>query len=73
MLCWSYEYRTRANISCGLYIFYFIFHCGLYCRAVSITNNLCTKQENPQFIIKSGLKWRMYGSLQNCEINLNML
>ena len=39
-------YRTRAIISRGLYIFYNIFHCGLYCRAVSITDNLCTKQGN---------------------------
>ena len=30
-----YRYRTRAIISRGLYIFYPIFHCGLYCRAVS--------------------------------------
>ena len=34
-------YRTRANISRGLYIFYPIFHCGLYCRAVNTTDNLC--------------------------------
>ena len=27
-----------------LYIFYPIFHDGLYCRAVSVTDNLCTKQ-----------------------------
>ena len=39
-------YRTRAIISRGLYIFYPIFNCGLYCRAVSITDNLCTKQGN---------------------------
>ena len=52
----------------GLYIFYPIFHCGLYCRVVSVTDNLCTKQENSsifgsksavynceQFQIKSGL------------------
>ena len=39
-------YRTRAIITRGLYIFYPIFHCGLYCRAVSITDNLCTKQGN---------------------------
>ena len=30
----------------GLFILHPIFHCGLYCRAVSITNNLCTKQGN---------------------------
>ena len=29
-----------------MYIFYPIFHCGLYIRAVSITDNLCTKQGN---------------------------
>ena len=28
------KYRTRAIISRGLYIFYPIFHCGLYCRVV---------------------------------------
>ena len=39
-------YRTCAIITRGLYIFYPIFHCGLYCRAVSITDNLRTKQEN---------------------------
>jgi hypothetical protein len=27
-------------------LLYPIFHCGLYCRAVSITDNLCTKDEN---------------------------
>ena len=30
----------------NLYIFYLIFHCGLYCRAVSVTDNLGTKQGN---------------------------
>ena len=29
-----FEYRTRTIITCGLYILYPIFHCGLYCRAV---------------------------------------
>ena len=38
--------RTHAIISRGLYIFYPIFHSGLYCRAVSVTNNLCTEQGN---------------------------
>jgi hypothetical protein len=33
-------YRTGTIITRGFYIF----HCGLYCRAVSITDNLCTKQ-----------------------------
>ena len=28
------EYGTRDIISHGLHIFYPIFHCGLYCRAV---------------------------------------
>ena len=28
------EYRTRAILSRGLYIFYPIFHYGFYCRAV---------------------------------------
>jgi hypothetical protein len=40
------EYRTRAIISRGLYIFYPNFYCGLYIRAVSITDDLCTKQGN---------------------------
>ena len=40
------RYRTHAIITRGLYIFYPIFHCGLYCRAVSVTDNLCTKQVN---------------------------
>ena len=39
-------YHTRAIICPGLYIFYPIFHCRLYCRAVNITDNLCTKQGN---------------------------
>ena len=39
-------YCTRAIITRGLYIFYPIFHCGLYCRAVSVTDNLCTKPGN---------------------------
>ena len=34
-------YLARSIITHGLYIFYSIFHCGLYCRAVSITDNLC--------------------------------
>ena len=29
-----FSYRTRAIITHSLYIFYPIFHCGLYCRAV---------------------------------------
>ena len=46
MLQTSIIYRTRAIISRGLSTFYPIFHCGLYCRAVSITDNLCTKKGN---------------------------
>ena len=40
------KYLTRAIITPGLYIFYPNFHCSLYCRTVSITTNLCTKQRN---------------------------
>ena len=40
------KYRTRAIITRGLYIVYPNFHCGLYCRAVSATDNLWTKQGN---------------------------
>ena len=39
-------YCTHANICRGMYIFYPIFHCSLYSRAVIITDNLCTKQGN---------------------------
>ena len=38
--------RTLAIISLGLYIFYPSIQCGLYTRAVNITDNLCTKQGN---------------------------
>ena len=31
--------KLYTVITHGLYIFYPIFHCGLYCRAVSITDN----------------------------------
>ena len=41
-----HTYHTRAIISRGLYILFSIFHCCLYRRAVSVTNNLCTKQGN---------------------------
>jgi hypothetical protein len=34
------------NTSNGLHIFYLIFHCSLYCRAVNITDNLCIKKGN---------------------------
>ena len=33
-------YRTRAIITRGLYFFYPIFHCGLYCRAVYTAERL---------------------------------
>jgi len=39
-------YRTHAIISRDFYIFYPIFHCALYCRAVSVAGNLYTKQGN---------------------------
>ena len=42
----SIEYRMFAIISRSLYICCPIFYCGLYCREVSITDNLCTKQGN---------------------------
>ena len=35
-----------AIISRSLYKSYPIFNCGLYCRAVNITDNLSTKQGN---------------------------
>ena len=41
-----FYYRMRAIISRGLYTFHPIFQCSLYCRAVIITDNLCTKQGN---------------------------
>ena len=43
-------YCTRTIINRGLYIFYPIFHCDLYCRVVSVKGNQCTKQENLQFL-----------------------
>ena len=47
-------------ITCFLYIFCPIFHCGLYCRAVSVTDNLSTKQGNSSiFGAKSGFKSRL--------------
>jgi hypothetical protein len=35
-----YVYRTHAIVTCGLYIFYPVFHCGLYCRAVYTAERL---------------------------------
>ena len=50
-LCHKYNLKygtfincTRAIISRGLYIYYPIFHCGFYCRAVSNRDNFCNKQ-----------------------------
>ena len=37
-------------ITRGLYIFYLNFHCGLYCRAVSVKVNYCSKQEILHFL-----------------------
>ena len=37
-------YYMRAITTRGLYISYPIFHCGLYCKLVGVTDNLCTKQ-----------------------------
>ena len=58
-------YTRYYNPLHSLHIFYSIFHCGLYCRAANITDNLCTKQGNSsiksavykqeRFQIKSGL------------------
>ena len=42
-------YRTRANITRGLYIFYPIFHCGLYWRMDYKSDNLCAKNKNSSF------------------------
>ena len=39
-------YRTSAIMIQGLYIFKPIFYCGLYRRAVSIKDNLCSKVGN---------------------------
>ena len=45
-ICRNTDYRSRAIITRGLDISYPIFHCGLHCRVVSITDNLCTKKVN---------------------------
>ena len=53
-----FVYRTGAIITRGLYIFYPVFHLGLYCRAVSITDNLCSiKKEILRFL---GIKSTVY-------------
>ena len=46
-----YTNCMRAIIRRGLYLFYLIFHCSLYCRAVSITDNLCTKHGNSFILV----------------------
>ena len=46
----SKVYRTRTIISHGLYIFYPIFHCGLYCRAVNIKDNYVLNKVILQFL-----------------------
>ena len=59
-----FAYHKHAIITRGLYIFKSIFLCGLYCKAVNITNNLCTKLTGSSifgpkiddFTIKSGFK-----------------
>ena len=40
----------RSIITRGLYIFYPIFNCGLYERAVYITVNLCTNNGNSSYL-----------------------
>ena len=44
--CFKNNYHTHAIITRGLYTFYPIFMCGLYYRAVNVTDYLCTKQGN---------------------------
>ena len=50
---------TCAILSHGLYVFYPIVHCGLYCRAVNITDNVFAKKGNSSFL---GLKSEVYNS-----------
>ena len=59
--CSFFMYSTRAIISRGLYTFYPIFHCGLHCRAINITDNLCTKQRNSSIL---SLKSAVYNQEQ---------
>ena len=44
------SYCTPAITTRGLYIIYPIFHCGLYYRTVSDTDNLWTKQGNSSIL-----------------------
>ena len=56
-------YRTlhyKPRLTSGQYIFYFIFHCGLYCRVVNITVYVLNK-EILQFM---GLKFAVYNKEQ---------
>ena len=50
MNIWEFNFfqspNPLSNFPTRPSVFYPIFHCGLYCRAVSITDNLCTKQGN---------------------------
>ena len=48
--------RMPAIISCGLYTFYPISHCSLYCGVISTTDKLCTKYKSSIF----GPKIRWY-------------
>ena len=50
-------YCTRAIITCDWYIFYPIFHCGLYCKEVSVTDIYLLNKEILQFL---GLKSTVY-------------
>jgi hypothetical protein len=69
---WPYAiiYHTRPILTHGLYIFYPVFHCGLYCRAVMLQTIYVLSKEILQFLglksavyirerfqIKSGLFW----------------
>ena len=54
-------YLTRVIMKRGLYNFYRIFHCGLYCRAVSITVIYVLKKEILQFL---GLKSAVFNQEQ---------
>ena len=50
-LLWPFQKKLIFQLSCTcLYTFYPIFHCSLYCRAVSIRDNLFTKQGNLRYV-----------------------
>ena len=44
------NHRTRGIISRDLYIFYLIFHCGLYCRGLIVQTILVLNKEFFQFL-----------------------